>query len=65
MLIQFVFGNNLNGSTVTVSSTTMKRAMHYAAKQLGVRECNLAVECLTCCTVLVDANSDETDENNS
>jgi hypothetical protein len=37
----FVFGNNLNTSTVTVHAVTLRHAMHLAAKALNVSVVNV------------------------
>lgn len=40
-LISFTFGNNLNSKQVTVKGSCMRNAMHWAARRMGVEECNL------------------------
>lgn len=40
-LVTFTFGNNLDSRTISVKGSTMRNAMHWAARKLGVKECNL------------------------
>lgn len=40
-LVTFVFGNNLDSRTVEVKGSSMRNASHWAAKRLGIKECNL------------------------
>lgn len=44
MLLTFVFSNNIDNRVISIKGSTMRNAMHWAAKQLCIKEVNLVFE---------------------